>query len=145
LVFARRFETKAMLEVIRTRFREELDYALEAKRLHWFANMHAGDSTIRVPRLHASHSSSRVLTTELVRGLDFDEACLASEAERRAWAETLWRFVFKGNLIGGQFNADPHPGNYIFQPHGRVAFIDYGCVQVIDDHRRTCSLAIHLA
>jgi len=145
LVFAKKFETKAMLEVIRARFRAELDYALEAKRLQWFASLHHGDPTIRVPRLHSTHSAGRVMTTELVRGLDFEDACRASEAERRAWAETMWRFVFKGNLIGGQFNADPHPGNYIFLPHGRVAFIDYGCVQMIDDHRRTCSVRIHLA
>ena len=33
--------------------------------------------------------------------------------------ETLWRFVFKGNLVGGMFNADPHPGNYLFQRRRR--------------------------
>jgi predicted unusual protein kinase regulating ubiquinone biosynthesis (AarF/ABC1/UbiB family) len=142
---AKKFETKAMLDVIRKRFREELDYSLEAQRLVWFANIHGSDPRIRVPRLIASHSSRRVLTTEFVRGLPFEDACRATENERRAWAETLWRFVFKGNLIGGQFNADPHPGNYIFLPHGKVAFIDYGCVQIIDEHRRASALYIHRA
>ena len=142
---SKKFETKAMLEVIRTRFREELDYGLEGERLVWFANMHKGDPTVRVPRFYASHSSKRVLTTEFVRGKSFEEACRGTESERRAWAETMWRFVFKGNLIGGQFNADPHPGNYIFLDHGKVAFLDYGCVQVIDPHRREHALVIHRA
>ncbi|HTV18974.1 MAG TPA: AarF/UbiB family protein, partial [Polyangiaceae bacterium] len=30
------------------------------------------------------------------------------------------------------FNADPHPGNYIFHPDGRVSFLDFGCVQVLE-------------
>lgn len=29
----------------------------------------------------------------------------------------------------GLFNADPHPGNYVFMPDGRVGFLDFGCVQ----------------
>ena len=62
----------------------------------------------------ASHSARRVLTTELARGSTFDEACAAPVEARRAWAETMWRFVFKGTLRGAMLNADPHPGNYIF-------------------------------
>jgi predicted unusual protein kinase regulating ubiquinone biosynthesis (AarF/ABC1/UbiB family) len=142
---SRKFETKGILEVIRARFREELDYALEGERLVYFRALHAGDPSIRIPSLIATHSSSRVLTTEFVRGKDFDAACAASVAERRAWAETLWRFVFKGNLVGAQFNADPHPGNYIFLPGGKVAFIDYGCVQPIDAHRHAHALVMHRA
>lgn len=128
---ARRLDSKGMLEVIRARFREELDYELEATRITEFAAVHAGDSKARVPVLVADRSSKSVLTTELVTGMTFEEACTKSVAEREAWAETMWRFVFKGNMIGGMFNADPHPGNYIFHPDGEVTFLDYGCVQVI--------------
>ena len=105
-------------------------------------SVHAGDPTVRIPALVASHSRKHVLTTEFVRGLSFEAACAASENERRAWAETMWRFVFKGNLLGGRFNADPHPGNYIFHDGGRITFLDYGCVQPIDparQHGPTCS------
>jgi predicted unusual protein kinase regulating ubiquinone biosynthesis (AarF/ABC1/UbiB family) len=139
-----RFELKSMLDVVRTRFREELDYRLEAQRLTHFAKLNAGDARVRVPRLYETHSSSRVLTTELARGLSFDEACAASESERRIWAETLWRFVFKGTLVGGHLNADPHPGNYIFQPDGCVTFLDYGCVQSFVD-RRPFAVRVHHA
>jgi predicted unusual protein kinase regulating ubiquinone biosynthesis (AarF/ABC1/UbiB family) len=141
----KKLETKAMLDIIAKRFREELDYALEAERLTYFAKVHEGDREIVIPRLYTTHSSRRVLTTQLVRGKTFEEACAAPEAERRAWAETLWRFVFKGNLIGGQFNADPHPGNYIFLDGASVAFLDYGCVQTIDAHRQKYAHVVHNA
>lgn len=141
----RRFDTKSQLEVIRSRFREELDYALEAERLLAFAAVHANDPTIVVPKLFRSHSRASVLTTEFLRGTSFDEACLAPEADRKAWAETLWRFVFRGNLVLGKFNADPHPGNYFFLPEGKVAFVDYGCVQEIDEPHRQLALGVHWA
>jgi predicted unusual protein kinase regulating ubiquinone biosynthesis (AarF/ABC1/UbiB family) len=141
----RKFQTKDVLAVIKQRFREELDYALEAERIGHFARVHAGDPTIRIPDLVANRSAKRVLTTGLVRGASFEEACTRPEGERRAWAETLWRFVFKGNLVGMQFNADPHPGNYIFHDGGRVTFLDYGCVQPIDPHRHRWARALHRA
>ena len=142
---ARRFDTKTQLAVLRERFREELDYALEAKRLEAFRALHEGDPTIQVPRLVADRSAASVLTAELVHGRTFDEVLDDPEDARRAWAETLWRYVFKGNLVGGMFNADPHPGNYLFQENGRIAFLDYGCVQVIPQRRRPDAQALHRA
>jgi predicted unusual protein kinase regulating ubiquinone biosynthesis (AarF/ABC1/UbiB family) len=142
---SRRFDTKSQLATLRARFREELDYALEAERLVAFARMHEGDPTIVIPRFVAERSSASVLTSELVHGRTLEDVMGDSEAARRAYAETLWRFVFKGNLVGGMFNADPHPGNYLFQGDGRIAFLDYGCVQVIPAHRRPQAQALHRA
>ena len=136
---------KAAYDEVAARFREELDYELEAKRQSQFSELHAGDPTIRIPAVIPERSRRRVLTTELVEGLPFEAATAQSESERRAWAETLWRFVFKGNLVGAMFNADPHPGNYLFGPEGRVTFLDFGCVQPISDDRLPTARAMHLA
>jgi predicted unusual protein kinase regulating ubiquinone biosynthesis (AarF/ABC1/UbiB family) len=130
---------------VAARFREELDYGLEAERQAMFTTLHAGDPTISIPAVIGSHSSRRVLTTELVEGRTFEQALRASESERRAWAETLWRFVFKGNLVGGMFNADPHPGNYLFGDDGHVTFLDFGCVQPIEPQRLPIARAMHRA
>lgn len=140
-----RFQTKDWLEVIRARFREELDYELEATRQKRFIALHEGDAQIVIPRVIDSHSSRQVLTTEFVRGVDFDSAQSASDGDRRAWAEALWRFVFKGTLVGAVFNADPHPGNYVFQPGGKVAFLDYGCVQEIPPKNLRNARRVHRA
>jgi predicted unusual protein kinase regulating ubiquinone biosynthesis (AarF/ABC1/UbiB family) len=53
--------------------------------------------------------------------------------------------VFKGNLVGGMFNADPHPGNYLFQPDGSVTFLDFGCIQPITGERLQAALVLHRA
>lgn len=137
--------TRGVLNEIRARFREELDYRLEARRQSEFARIFRGDPQIFVPAVVSERSSARVLTTEFVKGVALDEAATFSEAERRAYAEALWRFVFKGNLVGGMFNADPHPGNYVFQPEGRIAFLDFGCVQPIHGGRLGPARALHRA
>jgi predicted unusual protein kinase regulating ubiquinone biosynthesis (AarF/ABC1/UbiB family) len=136
---------KAAYDEVATRFREELDYELEAERQEAFGKLHAGDPKIRIPAVIRDRSSRRVLTTELAEGLAFERAIQASPREREAWAETLWKFVFKGNLVGGMFNADPHPGNYLFGDDGRVTFLDFGCVQPIGPERLPSARAMHRA
>lgn len=141
----RKFESTRILEEIRARFREELDYALEADRQRRFAAVFDGRSDVIVPRVHDSLSADKVLTSDFVRGIKLDEAARASEAERRAWAETMWRFVYEGTLLGGLFNADPHPGNYFFGEQGRVAFLDFGCVQEVAAEQCALGIRTHRA
>lgn len=142
---AKRFESKRIFEEIKQRFREELDYALEAERQRAFAALHAGDPTIRIPAIIDHRSTARVLTSELAEGRALEDAAMDDEPARRAFAETLWRFVFKGNLVGGMFNADPHPGNYLFQEDGKVVFLDFGCVQLLEGERRAHADELHRA
>lgn len=138
------WEPKAVLAELRARFTEELDYELEARRQKQFIEMHRGDAAIRIPEVIDDRSAKRVLTTTLEKGQTLEEAGLADEKTRRFFAETMWRFVFKGNLVGGMFNADPHPGNYIFQD-GKVVFLDFGCVQPIENDRLELARNIHFA
>jgi predicted unusual protein kinase regulating ubiquinone biosynthesis (AarF/ABC1/UbiB family) len=126
-----RFGVKEQLAEVRARFLEELDYRHEARRQGEFVRAFDGHARVRIPRVVEELSSARVLTTELAPGLGFEEACGAGEAERRAWAETLWRFVFESLLLHGLFNADPHPGNYLFNPDGVVYFLDFGCTRTL--------------
>ncbi|HEX4353095.1 MAG TPA: AarF/ABC1/UbiB kinase family protein [Polyangiales bacterium] len=136
--------TKDVFAEIAARLREELDYQLEAQRQTLFARLHADDPKIHVPRIIETHSRRRVMTSELVRGLDLNAAVATSSAERKAYAETLWRFVFKSLLTHGAFNADPHPGNYLFHPNGRVSFLDFGCVQLMEPRYVEASREMHL-
>jgi predicted unusual protein kinase regulating ubiquinone biosynthesis (AarF/ABC1/UbiB family) len=135
----------AVLEEVKTRFREELDYRLEADRQDQFRDLHGADPLISIPRVVRERSAQRVLTMDLVKGATLDEAALASPELRKTYAETLWRFVFKGNLVGGMFNADPHPGNYLFQPDGSIIFLDFGCIQPIAGNRIEAARDLHRA
>jgi predicted unusual protein kinase regulating ubiquinone biosynthesis (AarF/ABC1/UbiB family) len=132
-----RFEVGRLVEEARQRFREELDYELEAQRQRMFADVHAPYDRLWIPAVIDEASGPRILTTEFAGGLGFEEATEADPELRRQWAEALWHFVYGSILYAGLFNADPHPGNYRFFDDGRVGFLDFGCVQVISpDHHR---------
>jgi predicted unusual protein kinase regulating ubiquinone biosynthesis (AarF/ABC1/UbiB family) len=141
----RGLDPKAAFAELALRFREELDYGLEAQRQMEFARLHSGDPKIRIPLVIAELSRKRVLTSELATGDTLELAAERPEEERRSYAETLWRFVFKGNLVAGMFNADPHPGNYLFGADGCVTFLDFGCVQPLDPSRLPFARAVHRA
>jgi predicted unusual protein kinase regulating ubiquinone biosynthesis (AarF/ABC1/UbiB family) len=141
----RALDSGAVLEEVKARFREELDYRLEAERQEQFRKLHALDPKISIPRVVRERSAQRVLTMDLVKGATLEEAALAAPELRRGYAETLWRFVFKGNLVGGMFNADPHPGNYLFQADGSVTFLDFGCIQPIRGDRLEAARDLHRA
>lgn len=136
---------KEVFEEIKTRFREELDYTLEAERQNFFRDFHAKDPWIRIPEVIADRSSIRVLTTMLASGHTLEEAASAPEKERRHCSEVLWRFVFKGNLVGRLFNADPHPGNYLFADDGTITFLDFGCCQPIEGARHEHAIGMHVS
>jgi len=126
-----RFGVKEQLAEVRARFLEELDYRHEAARQMQFREVFADDPEIRIPEIHDELCARRVLTSSFAPGVDFEQACAADVDQRRRWAETLWRFVFSSLLTKGLFNADPHPGNYLFEPDGVVTFIDFGCTRVL--------------
>ena len=130
---------------LRARLLEELDYTLEADNQRLFVEYYAGHPFISVPAVVDECSTARVLTTELAEGARFDEMETWSQPERDMAAEAIYRFVFRSIHRLGAFNGDPHPGNYIFRPGGRVTFLDFGMVkrfepaelQVLADLNRT--------
>lgn len=140
-----KFDSKAIFATIKARFLEELDYLNEAKRTEQFAALFANDPDIRVPKVIRARSGRHVITTEFIEGRPFDEVFEADDAERRRVAEILWRFVYRSILVGGIFNADPHPGNYLLQPDGRIAVLDFGCVQDVAPRRLELSRILHSA
>jgi predicted unusual protein kinase regulating ubiquinone biosynthesis (AarF/ABC1/UbiB family) len=141
----RTMNVDSVFEEVAQRFREELDYELEAAQQTRFAEMHRADPRVHVPAVIASHSSKRVLCSELVIGQSFAEALTAPARLRRSYAELLWHFIFTGVLVHGRFNADPHPGNFIFHPDGRISFLDFGCIQALEPHQRQGARDMHAA
>ena len=114
---------------LRERIVEELDYRLEADNQRLFAAYYEGHPFIHVPAVVDELSSGRVLTTELAGGARFAELLTWSQEERDLAAESIYRFVFGSLYRLHVFNGDPHPGNYLFEPGGRVTFLDFGLVK----------------
>jgi predicted unusual protein kinase regulating ubiquinone biosynthesis (AarF/ABC1/UbiB family) len=123
------FEPGPLVDEIRARVVEELDYANEARNQQLFADFYRDHPFIHVPDVVTELSTSRVLTTDLAEGVRFDVMATWSQRERNLAAESIYRYVFRSLYRLHAFNGDPHPGNYLFQPGGRVTFLDYGLVK----------------
>jgi predicted unusual protein kinase regulating ubiquinone biosynthesis (AarF/ABC1/UbiB family) len=128
----RRYQSKEVLAEIRAVFLAEIDYGKEAEAADAFRRVHEGDDDVVIPRVFHSLSTRRVLTMELMGGVDYADFCAdASQADRDAAGETLARFMFRALWRHGLLYADPHPGNYRFLGGSRVAFLDFGCHKLI--------------
>lgn len=143
-----RTDVKAMAEELRDRVLEELDYVREAANQQRFADLWRGHPTIRVPDVVHELSSRRVLTQHYHDGMRWAAAVEQPRELRDAWAEAIYRFVFTSLYRHHVFNADPHPGNYLFHEDGSVSFLDFGCVREfeqghIDALRRYAYAVIH--
>jgi predicted unusual protein kinase regulating ubiquinone biosynthesis (AarF/ABC1/UbiB family) len=125
----RNFDVRAMADEISERFSEELDYTSELAYQREFAEHYRGHPFVRVPEVFPELSSDRVLTMEMVHGRRWDETADADQALRDRWGEIVNRFFFGSMARFGMFNADPHPGNYLFHDDGTVTFLDFGCVK----------------
>ncbi|MGD0936413.1 MAG: AarF/ABC1/UbiB kinase family protein [Streptosporangiaceae bacterium] len=122
-------DVDALLTELRDRIGEELDYRREASNQRLLAAYYDGHPTIHVPGIMSELSTRRIVTSELSGGARFAELASWPQRERDLAAETIYRFVFRSLYEVRAFNGDPHPGNYLFHPGGRVTFLDFGLVK----------------
>ena len=121
---------KALVDELRVRMRDELDYRIEAVSQTEFVEHFAGHPFVRIPAVDPTTSTRRVLTTEWVDGLGFNDFLAVADAPaRRRAGESIWRFAQYAVHHLGAFNGDPHPGNYRFSAAGDVTFLDFGLVK----------------
>jgi predicted unusual protein kinase regulating ubiquinone biosynthesis (AarF/ABC1/UbiB family) len=119
-------DPKAIGEEIRNRVEEELDYELEAQNQRTLHRIFRGHPFIVVPGVVSSLSHERVMVSEYVEGIGFEEIKGLPQEERDRFAEILFRFYFGCLYRHGQFSGDPHPGNSMLLADGTVAFFDFG-------------------
>ena len=120
-------DVKPMLEELRNRVVEELDYRLEAASQQAFADAYAGDPDIAVPQVIAA--TDHVLVSEWMAGTPLAEIIASGTQEERNNAGLLLvRFLFSGPARAGLLHADPHPGNFRLLPDGRLGVLDFGAV-----------------
>ncbi|MFN0027335.1 MAG: ABC1 kinase family protein [Acidimicrobiales bacterium] len=123
-------DVNAMVDELRNRMVEELDYRREADNQRHFAGLYADHPFIRVPRVIDELSTGRVLVTEWVDGWSWAEfERTATPAARQKAAEVLFRWAQQSVYRHHIFNGDPHPGNYRFHADGTVTFLDFGLVK----------------
>jgi len=130
---------------MRERIAEELDYELEAQNQRRIGRLVRGHPFVLVPRVDTDLSTRRVLVSEYVEGEGFEAVRRADEQERDRYGEIVFRLHF-GLLYRDRIAlGDPHPGNYLLCPDGRVCFLDFGLVRNVAASRVVAERAIALA
>jgi predicted unusual protein kinase regulating ubiquinone biosynthesis (AarF/ABC1/UbiB family) len=125
-------DAKAAAAELKERVLEELDYEYEAQNQRAFSRGYRGHPFVYVPDVITRLSRGRVLVTEWVDGVGFDDVKALSQHERDRFAEIVYRFCFGSIYHLQHFNADAHPGNYLLMEDGKVAFLDFGMTKQLD-------------
>lgn len=138
-------DVKAITAEIKDRIVEELDYELEAQNQRSLARIFAGHPFIVVPEVIGSLSRERVMVSEFVSGIGFEELKTRPQAERDRIGEIVFRFFLGCLYRHRQFSGDPHPGNFLLLDDGRVAFLDFGLFKRMESEPVELELACQRA
>ncbi len=121
-----------------TKLFEEIDYINEGRNAEKFATNFRDDLTVKVPSIYWRYSSVRVLTLEWIHGFK-----LTDTASIKAAGLDIDKVIEIGVVSGlrqllehGFFHADPHPGNLFVLPDGRMAYIDFGMMDQLEQYTK---------
>ncbi len=135
--FAERFPSlnenadwSGMLREFDETIHEEMDYAAEGRNAERFHASFKEWTNVHVPKIYWNATTEKVLTMEFIHGTKV--TALDELQERNVSPEKVNRLLIrtylKQLLEDGFFHADPHPGNLLVMPDGRLAFFDFGMV-----------------
>ncbi|XP_024359364.1 uncharacterized protein [Physcomitrium patens] len=116
------------------RFFEELDYINEGENGTRFAEQMKVDlPQVVVPKTFTKYTSRRVLTTSWIEGEKLSQSTASDVGDLVNIGVICY---LKQLLDTGLFHADPHPGNLIRTPEGKLAILDFGLMTQITDNQK---------
>jgi predicted unusual protein kinase regulating ubiquinone biosynthesis (AarF/ABC1/UbiB family) len=125
-------DIKPLLDELRDRAVDELDYLHESQNQRAFAIAYEGDSEFVIP--HVLVAAPHVLVSEWIDGTALSSIIKdGSQAERDAAGVLYERFLLSGPSRAGLLHADPHPGNFRITPDGRLGVLDFGACASLPD------------
>jgi predicted unusual protein kinase regulating ubiquinone biosynthesis (AarF/ABC1/UbiB family) len=130
---------EGMLREFHATIFEEMDYVREGRNADRFRYNFRTWRAIRVPKIYWTHTNTRVLTLDFIRGtkvVDL-EGLRANRISPVKVNRMLIRTYLKQLLEDGFFHADPHPGNLLVMDSGHLAFFDFGMVGRITPNLQT--------
>jgi predicted unusual protein kinase regulating ubiquinone biosynthesis (AarF/ABC1/UbiB family) len=144
--FAKGQNIDHLMEEINGRLREEVDYVAEAENTRFFGE-HLGMEHIIIPKVYDEVSSSKVLGTQFLEGMDFDAFMQSDPPQdlRDHYAQLIFDSFFVSLYQLRQIHADPNPGNFLFMENGKLGMIDFGCVKRIDEGFLQSFNTLHLS
>jgi predicted unusual protein kinase regulating ubiquinone biosynthesis (AarF/ABC1/UbiB family) len=125
-------DVKPVLDELKSRVAEELDYRMEAKSQRAFAAAFKGDPDFAIPDV--VHQKGNVIVSEWLDGTPLSKIITTgSQQARDAAAAHYLEFLLVGPQRAGLLHADPHPGNFRLLPDGRLGILDFGAVNRLPD------------
>ncbi len=125
-------DIKPVMDELKARMSEELDYHLEAQNQRHFARAFRDDEDVLVPDVLVD--SPQVLVTEWVEGTPLAQIIREGSQEERDEAATLYlEFLLRAPTRARLLHADPHPGNFRVTDDGRLGVLDFGAVNRLPD------------
>ncbi|WP_028708651.1 ABC1 kinase family protein [Propionicicella superfundia] len=124
-------DVAALAREVSERVSEEVDYTLEADAQERVAAAFAEHPEFLIPRVR--RATRRVIVSDWVDGDRLGAIADRPPAERNRIGLSYVRFLFAGPKLAGILHADPHPGNYLVCPDGRLAVLDFGLVARVPD------------
>ena len=120
-------DIKALLEELKERAIEELDYLRESRNQRAFAAAFEGDPEYVIP--HVLAGAPHVLVSEWIDGRPMSDIIAnGTPQERDRTGELYERFLLAGPSRAGLLHSDPHPGNFRVTPEGKLCVLDFGAV-----------------
>ncbi len=128
---SRGLDGTAYYKELRTELLLETDYEREAALCRAFAEAVRPLADLKVPEVIPTRSARRVLTLEYLPGPTLKSfiASGPNAAERARVSRQLLRAIYGPFLRTGEIHADPHPGNFLVMPDGRMGLLDFGSVK----------------
>ncbi|MGC1396797.1 MAG: AarF/ABC1/UbiB kinase family protein [Coleofasciculaceae cyanobacterium] len=117
---------------------EEIDYCNEGKNAEKFADNFRDDPTVKVPIIYWHYSTVRVLTLEWINGIKLTDTAsiCAAGLDTDKLIEIGVVSGLRQLLEHGFFHADPHPGNLFALADGRMAYIDFGMMDQLEQYTK---------
>ncbi|MBC1236094.1 AarF/ABC1/UbiB kinase family protein [Nostoc sp. 2RC] len=118
-----------------TKLFEEIDYINEGRNAEKFASNFHNDPQVKVPSIYWRYTNTHVLTLEWINGFKLTDTQRIREAglDPEAIIQIGVTSGLQQLLEHGFFHADPHPGNLFAMPDGRMAYIDFGMMDQLEE------------
>jgi predicted unusual protein kinase regulating ubiquinone biosynthesis (AarF/ABC1/UbiB family) len=133
-----RSDLVAIMDEFGHRIFEETDYTHEGHNAERFQKLYGHLKDIYVPRIYWDYTGRRVLTMEWVNGTKLTnlEAVAAQGIDARYLIEVGVQCSLRQLLEHGFFHADPHPGNLLASPDGKLVYLDFGMMSEVKPYQR---------
>ncbi|MBN3948137.1 MAG: AarF/ABC1/UbiB kinase family protein [Nostoc sp. NMS7] len=118
-----------------TKLFEEIDYINEGRNAEKFALNFRNDPQVKVPGIYWRYTNTHVLTLEWINGFKLTDTKRIREAglDPEGIIQIGVTSGLQQLLQYGFFHADPHPGNLFAMPDGRMAYIDFGMMDQLEE------------